>query len=357
MESLAVLDTEIRRLIEANDYRTVNTILSESTGINKLILPFEPNINFWNKAGFYYLQNGMFKQAADLYHALYDTQLHEQKKGDRLHKGMALHNLGVAILNLQRRPEAQQYITLAYIEDCITLGKNAVEKLGYKTLKNEFNVKDEILDGIYSCAISPNIFDKYPPSDPSIVLEIFNGNQESWIRLARNSALLNLNIDFYKDLLGRTKRAETNDEKKKTLENLSEILFASIKDFTILPSRRTSKAEIDRIIRNYSNHPLLRNLGLYILIECKNWSEPVGAPILRDFTAKVEDHRCSSGILLSRNGITGERIKDAMGEIRDAYKIKGISIIVVTEIDLEEIAKGKNPISILEKKYEEVRFM
>ena len=227
--------------------------------------------------------------------------------------------MGIAKLSTQRRPEAQKYITLAYIEDCITLGKNAVEKIAYKTLKNEFNVKDEILDGIYSCAISSDIFDKYPPADPNIVLEIFRRNEETWIKHARNSTLLNLNIDFYKDLLERAKQVETNDEKKKTLENLSEYLFASIKYFDVLPSRRTSKAEIDRIIRNYSDHPLLLDLGLYILIECKNWSDSVGAPILRDFTAKVEDHRCSSGILLSKNGITGKCVKDAMGEIRGHF--------------------------------------
>ena len=357
MKSLAELETEIRRLIKADDYRAINTILSEATGKNKLIAPSEPSIDFWNKVGFFYLQKGLFEQAADLYHALYDTQLHEQNKDARLHKGTALHNLGVALLNLQRRPQAQKYITLAYIEDCITLGKNSVEKLGYKTLKNEFNVNDEILDGIYSCATSPNTFEIYPPPDPNIVLEKFNQNTEEWIRQTQNNALLNLNIDFFKNLLEITKNAETNDEKKKTLESLSEFLFAAIKGFSVLPSKRTSKAEIDRIIRNYSTHPLLRDLGLYILIECKNWSDSVGAPILRDFIAKIEEHRCSSGILLSKNGITGEGVKDATGEIRDAYKRKGILIIVLTEIDLEEITKGKNPISILEKKYEEVKFM
>ncbi len=357
MKSLDELNAEIGRLINANDYEAVNTLLSKATGVNKLIHPSEPNINFWNSVGFYYLQKGMFQQAADLYMTLYHTQLREQQKGPRVHKGTALHNLGIAILSLQRRPEAQNYITLAYIEDCITVGKNAVEKLGYKTLRNEFNIQEEILDGIHSCAISSNVFDEYPPVDPNIVLKVFQENQETWIRQARDSAFINLNFDFYRDLLEKTKSAGTNDEKKNTLETLAETLFASIKDFTVLPSVRTSKAEIDRIIRNYSDHPLLRDLGRYILIECKNWTDPVGAPVLRDFKAKVEDHRCYSGILLSRHGITGEGVKDAKGEIRDAYKVRGISIIVITESDLEEIANGKNPISILEKKYEEVKFM
>jgi hypothetical protein len=345
------------RLLKENAFGSVNTILSETTRKTGLIQPSEPDINFWNNVGFYFLQNGMFQQAADLYQALYQTQLREQRESERLHKGVALHNWGISIQNLQRRPEAQELIMLAYIEDCITSGKNAVEKLGYKTLRNEFNVPEEILDAIYSCATSTHAFDKYPPVDPNIVLGIFRKDEEFWIRQARNNALFNLNFDYYKDLLQKTKSAGTNDEKKKTLETLSEVLFSSIKGFTVLPPVRTSKAEIDRRIRNYSDHLLLRDLGLYVLIECKNWSEPVGAPVLRDFKAKVEDHRCTSGILLSKKGITGEGIKDAQGEIRDAYKVKGITIIVLTEGDLEVIANGENPISILERKYEEVKFM
>jgi len=357
MKSLEELNTELGRLIKEDDSEAIYNLLYENTGVNKLIQPSEPDINFWNNVGFYYLQKGMFQKAADLYMTLYNTQLQEQQKGTRFHKGTALHNWGIATLSLQRRPEAQNYITLAYIEDCISIGKNAVEKLAYKTLRNEFNIQEEILNGIHSCAMSSNVFDEYPPVDPNIVLNVFQENQEAWVIQARDNALLNLNFDFYRDLLKKTKSAGTNDEKKKTLETLAETLFDSIKDFTVLPSVRTSKTEIDRIIRNYSDHPLLRDLGRYILIECKNWADPVGAPVLRDFKAKIEDHRCYTGILLSRSGITGKGVKDAKGEIRDAYKVKGISILVISESDLDEIANGKNPISILESKYEEVKFM
>lgn len=256
MKTIEELDSEIGRLLEKQAFDAVKALLSEKTAETGLIKPTEPEIDFWNKVGFQYLQNHMFQQAADLYKALYETQLRGQHERGRLHKGMALHNWGVSVLNLQKRPEAKELITLAYVEDCITSGRNAVEKLGYKTLRNEFSVPDELLNAIFTCATSTRTFDEYPPIDPNVVLNIFRQDEDIWIRQACNNALCNINFDYYNDLLNRTKSARTNDEKRKTLETISEVLFSSIKGFTVLPPVRTSKAEIDRIIRNYSDHPL-----------------------------------------------------------------------------------------------------
>ena len=78
---------------------------------------------------------------------------------------------------------------------------------------------------------------------------------------------------------------------------------------------------------------------------------------IRDFVGKIEDHKCQCGILLSKNGITGSARKDAVGTIRDNFRYKEIFILVITESDLLEISDGENPVDILERKYEEVRFM
>lgn len=294
MKSLGDLKTELDSLLREKNFDRVKSIIADATSRKGLIKPSGQNINFWNQPGFFYSQRGLFQQAADLYQALYEIQLREQQKNERFHKGMALHNLGLSMLNLDKRPEAQELITLAYIEDCITSGKNAVEQLAYKSLKNKFVVPEEILEGIYTCVTSRTTFAQYPPADPKIVLYEFHANQDVWIRRSRNNALVSLDYSFYNNLLGEVKNAKTNDEKKKTLEKLSEVLFSSIKGFTVLPAIRTSKAEIDRIIRNYADHTLLRDFGLYILIECKNWSKPVAAIVLRDFISKVRDHRCTS---------------------------------------------------------------
>lgn len=115
---------------------------------------------------------------------------------------------------------------------------------------------------------------------------------------------------------------------------------------------------MDRIIKNYSTHPFLKELGSYIIVECKNWIDPAGVSVIRELQSKIKEHRCISGIMLSKRGITGNDERDAWAFIRDSFRMEGIIILVVTEEDLDLIGMGENNcINILEKRYEDVKFM
>jgi hypothetical protein len=351
------LENTIQNLITIKHFDEVISVLVSNTGKRKLIKPSEPDIDFWNKSGLFFLRNGMNEMAERLYYSLFEVQMEEQKTGERLHKGMALYNCGISIANIGDTEKAKKIITFAYIEDCISFGKNALIKLGYKTLLNNFGIDPESLDGIFTCANDRKIYSEFPPKDPEEVYRTYYDNPKKWNNISYNFKFYSLDLSFFKSALDSVKSAVTKAEKKNSLENLSKLLFNSIEGFTVKPNKRTSTSEIDRIVRNYSSHPLLASLGNHILIECKNWTVPVDSKSIRDFVGKIEDHKYKCGILLSKNGITGSARKDAVGTIRDKFRDKGIFVLVFADSDLLEISDGQNPIDILERKYEEVRFM
>lgn len=71
-------------------------------------------------------------------------------------------------------------------------------------------------------------------------------------------------------------------------------------------NRENETEEIDILVRNASPDEFWRKAGAYILVECKNWSKPVGAREAREFMAKLERRhgRCSLGFFVAMNGVT-----------------------------------------------------
>jgi Restriction endonuclease len=45
-----------------------------------------------------------------------------------------------------------------------------------------------------------------------------------------------------------------------------------------------------------------------ILVECKNWNAPVGAPALDNFIGKLRRRNLRTGIFIAANGVTGHFI-------------------------------------------------
>jgi ActR/RegA family two-component response regulator len=99
------------------------------------------------------------------------------------------------------------------------------------------------------------------------------------------------------------------NRKGKLLEDLMVLLFKTIPGFhQATPRRRNDVEEIDIVIRNESTDPLWVNDGTpYILVECKNWSKPVGAGEIRTFFGKLERRfgRCRLGFFVAPGGFTG----------------------------------------------------
>lgn len=159
---------------------------------------------------------------------------------------------------------------------------------------------------------------------------------------------------LFKEILERAKTASTNDEKKKTSEDLAEIIIKQIEGLEVIERNlRSSAEEIDLLISNESKEVFWTRLSSPFLLECKNWSVSVGSREIRDFAGKMESAGVMTGILITLSNITGNEYKDAKLLIRE-YRQKRIHIVVMENDDLLEIAKGIHPSDKIKEKFYEI---
>lgn len=68
------------------------------------------------------LRIGNYENAVGIFQKIYDLLLKTQKEEDRpIHKGLPLHNLGIALFYLKKLDEALYNILLAYVEDTLNV--------------------------------------------------------------------------------------------------------------------------------------------------------------------------------------------------------------------------------------------
>jgi len=147
--------------------------------------------------------------------------------------------------------------------------------------------------------------------------------------------------------------AETNKDKGESLEGLAQILIDMIEGLDVIEKNvNTETEEIDLLVKNESPLPFWMRLPNPFLVECKNWSKPVGAKEIRDFKGKMDE--ISFRIMIAINGVTGKGERDAAkGVIRDARKQKN-HIVILDKEDLGDIAKGMHPAEKINEKFYEL---
>jgi CheY-like chemotaxis protein len=139
------------------------------------------------------------------------------------------------------------------------------------------------------------------------------------------------------------------NRKGKLLEDLMVLIFNTIHDFQQASPRRKSKLEeIDILIRNESTDPLWVKEGPCLLVECKNWSKPVGSPELRDFFYKLEHRygRCRLGLFVAPGGFA-ETLKTELLTRRNRDHL----VILVGPDALSELVESHDRNGFLKKRY------
>ena len=97
--------------------------------------------------------------------------------------------------------------------------------------------------------------------------------------------IVNFDYGEFRNKIEDIEKAETNDQKKKTLENFADYLISMIQGWETRHKDINLEAEeIDLVVQNKLNS---RKWGDPILIECKNWSNPVGADQITIFLDKI----------------------------------------------------------------------
>lgn len=136
-------------------------------------------------------------------------------------------------------------------------------------------------------------------------------------------------------------QTEQNSQRKGDLLELTMyLLFRTIPGFGHAQvNRQNHLEEIDVIVQNNSTDPFWQREGSYLLIECKNWSSPVGVPELKLFRQKLEDRygRTTLGLMIAMNGYSGTT------QIEEWTRRGGQSLIVLlTREDLDALVATRD---------------
>jgi hypothetical protein len=151
-----------------------------------------------------------------------------------------------------------------------------------------------------------------------------------------------------------TDRALTVDDKGKALEDLSCYVFGRVPGLRL--SQRNEKnryetEEIDVAFWNEQDANGLKAFDPILLVECKNWSKPVGSEQVAWFLTKIENRSLDFGILLAANGITGsaEDGKQAHDLVSKAL-MKKIRMIVITRAEIEALTHTDELVILIKTK-------
>lgn len=111
--------------------------------------------------------------------------------------------------------------------------------------------------------------------------------------------------------------------------------------------------EIDILLYNLKHPGGLPYLPSHLVIECKNWQNPVDSATLTVFAAKLRRFRVDFGILVAANGITGDPQDKtaAHAHLRYVYERDGMIIVVVTRAELESLIDTAELEALIRDKY------
>ncbi len=148
--------------------------------------------------------------------------------------------------------------------------------------------------------------------------------------------------------------ATTSAGRGKPLEDLIAYLFELVPGVAVT-ARNVMNAfaaeEIDVAFYNDGSPDGLRGFDLILLVECKNWSAPVGYPELAVFHQKLQSRGRPMGILVAACGITGDPqsltaahqvLSNALGQSRE--------ILVMTRAEIESLSDTDELVLLLKQK-------
>ncbi|MBY8960847.1 restriction endonuclease [Pseudomonas sp. MIS38] len=164
-------------------------------------------------------------------------------------------------------------------------------------------------------------------------------------------------INNFRTLIADVDNATTNQQKGLSFELLSIYMFEHLDGVDVTEHDiRMPSEEIDIVLWNAQTEEILRPWDSIILVECKNWSATVGAPILDNFVNKVRRRALTTGIFVAANGVTGGFVRGdgtdpgAVGILRSALQ-DGVRVIVITMDDIRAITSLNDIRALIKKRY------
>lgn len=163
-----------------------------------------------------------------------------------------------------------------------------------------------------------------------------------------------LSVSRIRALLQIGDSASTTTEQGRALEDLICYIFAKVPGIEVAKRNVLNPfgtEEIDVAFWNNRQGNGLYFLPNIILVECKNWSRPIGSQEVAYFVQRLQNRGRDYGILVAANGITGvaEERNRAHYEIAMALG-KGLHIIVLTRAEMETLAETSHLVRLLKEK-------
>jgi hypothetical protein len=140
----------------------------------------------------------------------------------------------------------------------------------------------------------------------------------------------------------------------RALEDLVCYLFGLVPGIDVATRNRLNAfdaEEIDVAFWNQRSQRGLHFLPSILLVECKNWSNPVGSQEVSYFATRLRHRGCDHGVLVAANGITGaaEDLTRAHQQIAAALA-EGQKILVLTRDEIERLSTTGGLVRLLKQK-------
>ena len=149
----------------------------------------------------------------------------------------------------------------------------------------------------------------------------------------------------------RTKNAAT---KGRQVEALVAYVFGCIPGLSLDDTNVVNvypSEEIDLIFWNDQETEGVRFLGCPIIVECKEWSDPLSGREMRYFASLLKDRGRRNGILVALNAITGSEADLTAGFYHSAAaQIKGVQVFAVTDAELSTLVHSADLVGLLKRK-------
>lgn len=150
------------------------------------------------------------------------------------------------------------------------------------------------------------------------------------------------------------KQAKTTVKKGRALEDLACYLFEQVPGVNTGKRNRLNtfkSEEIDVAFWNRMDVNGFYFLPNIILVECKNWSQPVSSEEVNWFDSKLKRRGQTFGILIAANGITGNSQKiEAAHEIIRVALSEGRQLIVITKAEIENLQLTEELVQLIQEK-------
>jgi restriction endonuclease Mrr len=135
-------------------------------------------------------------------------------------------------------------------------------------------------------------------------------------------------------ILHKCDNGATAEERGKAFEDLVKYLFSRIPGMKYNQQDRIDYSNTQEIDLAFWNDKL-SFLPYVILIECKNWKDPIGSPEVIVFKEKLNSRGLEFGIIVATNGLTGNTAdRNAAHNVISSALQQKLRIIVFNKEDL-----------------------